>query len=85
MLVVDASDSALELMQGGEMPVISIHISVHISVQSRLFLLNRASDDMKNQSAVITWTSNAQASNCWSSLIPNISQYYNIIMIISYP
>ena len=50
MLVVDASDSALELMQGGEMPVISIHISV----QSRLFLLNRASDDMKNQSAVIT-------------------------------
>ena len=35
MLVMGASDSALELMQGGEMSVIHIHISV----QSRIFLL----------------------------------------------
>ena len=50
MLVVGASDSALELMQGGEMPVICIHNSV----QSRIFLLNKTSDDVKNQSAGIT-------------------------------
>ena len=47
---IDASDSALELIQGGEMPVIRIHINV----KSRIFLLNRTSDDVKNQSAGIT-------------------------------
>ena len=41
--MVDASDSALELMQGGEMSIIHIHISV----QSRFFLSNRTSDDVR--------------------------------------
>ena len=43
MLGWGARTSALELMQGGEMPIICIHISV----QSRV--LNRSSDDVKNK------------------------------------
>ena len=46
MLGWGASTSALELMQGGERPIICIHISVQSRV---LFLLNRSSDDVKNQ------------------------------------